>query len=66
MEKQWFNKIDAANYLGCSGKELEKISVKNFIKPYKLFGNLIRYRRRDLRYFLKHQRERDDKIIHEE
>jgi hypothetical protein len=59
MEKQYYNKREAAEYLNCSEGELEKISVKNFIKPYKLFGNLIRYRRRDLRYFLKYHNERE-------
>lgn len=57
MEKQYFNKREAAEYLNCGKKELEKFSVNGFLKSYKLFGNLIRYRRTDLRYFLKFQRE---------
>ena len=58
MTKKWFTKAEAQCLLGISVKELEKFSVNGFLKSYKLFGNLIRYRRADLRYFLKIQRER--------
>jgi len=61
MKKQYFDKKESATYLGCSEKELEKISVNGFLKSFKIGKSLIRYRRHDLRYFLIiKMRERDD------
>ncbi len=57
MKKQWFNKKESAAYLNVTSKKFEKIKCRGWIKEFTIF-NLTRFRKRDLDYFIKHQRER--------
>jgi hypothetical protein len=66
MNKKWYTKAEAQVLLNCSEKELNKFSVKGYLKPFRLGKSLIRFNIKNLQYFQNHQkeRERDDKKVH--
>jgi len=57
MKKKWYTAGEACNYIGCGKKSLIRFSVNGWIKKYKIF-NLVRFKKRELDYFLKYQQER--------
>jgi hypothetical protein len=57
MQKKWFTRRETAEYIGCDIKKIKKLSVNGWIKSYKIF-NLIRFRKRELDYFLKFHQEK--------
>jgi hypothetical protein len=57
MEQEWYTSREAAIYLDCDVKLIKKWAVKGWYKTYKIF-NLIRFKKRELDYFIKHHREK--------
>jgi excisionase family DNA binding protein len=57
IQKRWYTAQEAAGYIGCDKKTLIRFSVNGWLKKVKIL-NLVRFRKRDLDYFLKYQQER--------
>jgi hypothetical protein len=58
MNKKWYTKAEARYLLGFSERELERFSVKGYLKPFKLGKSLIRFNIKNLQYFQNHYMER--------